>query len=262
MKHFIALFLVLAVIPLASPQEPLQKATIDDDDMQVKFTLFNRKSLTMKHFIALFLVLAVIPLASPQEPLQKATIDDDDMQVHKDKRVISAGTAIAVGQFSINVLNNVLAAIGKVSRKIAIGVENESGLKWEALNVFFRYGASDITLPMKVENAKALLYTARKSHSIFMTGTSAVFTYSMSDGNTLAVLFVVPYNKLSFSNWWNVKVYNGRKMADWRMWKELYNKNPFPANAWHQRNLGYGVKVKGYMTNAGEATLQIRISKA
>ncbi|KXJ13840.1 Cytolysin-3 [Exaiptasia diaphana] len=182
--------------------------------------------------------------------------------MHKDKRVISAGTAIAVGQFSINVLNNVLAAIGKVSRKIAIGVENESGLKWEALNVFFRYGASDITLPMKVENAKALLYTARKSHSIFMTGTSAVFTYSMSDGNTLAVLFVVPYNKLSFSNWWNVKVYNGRKMADWRMWKELYNKNPFPANAWHQRNLGYGVKVKGYMTNAGEATLQIRISKA
>lgn len=180
----------------------------------------------------------------------------------EDKRiVVEAGTVIAVGEFSIGVLNNILTAIGSVTRKIAIGVDNESGLRWTALNVFFAYGASDITLPRTVQNTEALLYSARKSHNIFTTGAAGVFTYRMSDGNTLAVMFSVPYNKVSYRNWWNVKIYSGTTLADRNMWLELYRTNPFRANKWHHKDLGYGLRVEGFMTSAGEATLEIHIKQ-
>ena len=50
------------------------------------------------------------------------------------------------------VLESVLDRIGSFHRKVAVGVDNESGYKWTALNVFFYSGKSDVVKPHEVES--------------------------------------------------------------------------------------------------------------
>ena len=50
------------------------------------------------------------------------------------------------------VLESVLDRIGSFYRKVAVGVDNESGYKWTALNVYFYSGTSDEVIPHKVES--------------------------------------------------------------------------------------------------------------
>jgi len=42
--------------------------------------------------------------------------------------------------------------MGSISRKIAIGIDNESGYNWEATNVYFFSGTSDHSLPERVDS--------------------------------------------------------------------------------------------------------------
>ena len=63
-------------------------------------------------------------------------------------------TVIAGVQLSIAGLKKVLQAIDDVERKIAIGVDNESGDTWQQPTVYFRSGTSDTSLPNKLEDGK------------------------------------------------------------------------------------------------------------
>jgi len=78
---------------------------------------------------------------------------------------------------------------------------------------------------------------------------------------TLAVMFSVPFDYTWYENWWNVKLYKGKKYASYTIYKDMYyNQYPFQGDSgWHYRQLGAGLKIKGYMSDSGQAVLQIRV---
>lgn len=172
---------------------------------------------------------------------------------------IGAGSVIDGVALSYHVLKEMRV---KYSRQVAIGVDNESQKYWTAANVYFYSGTSDSILPHSVPTSKALLYSARKTSGV-ARGAVGVFTYHMSDGNTLAVLFSVPFDYTWYSNWWNVKVYSDHKPADYSMYYDMYyDKASEGDNSWHYKSIGYGLKIKGFMTSSSKASLAIHVQKA
>jgi hypothetical protein len=175
-----------------------------------------------------------------------------------------AGAVIEGASLTFGILDKILTVLGDINRKIAIGVDNESGRAWTAQNAYFFSGTSDVVLPASVPNTKAFLYDAQKDRGPVATGVVGVLAYSLSNGNTLGILFSVPYDYNWYSNWWNIKLYKGIKRADRVMYYDLYYyANPHKGdNGWHDNKLGYGLKSKGFMTSSGQATLKIRVSRA
>ena len=80
---------------------------------------------------------------------------------------------------------------------------------------------------------------------------------------TLGVLFSIPYDYNLYSNWWNVKLYIGKKQADYDMYYDLYYyANPFKGdNGWHHRDLGSRLKIRGSMASSGQATFELHVTK-
>jgi hypothetical protein len=161
---------------------------------------------------------------------------------------------IAGGALGADVLGKALGSLGDIDRKIVIGVGNESEKSWTALNAYLSSGTSDVVLPEEVPNTKAFLYKAQKDRGPVATGVVGVLAYSMSDGNTLGILFSVPFDYNLYENWWNVKLYAERsKHTDESMYNDLYyNTKPHQGdNGWYEKTLGYGLKSKGCMTSSG-----------
>ena len=63
-------------------------------------------------------------------------------------------SVIAGASLGITVLKEVLAAIGSVNRKIAIGIDNESGFNWKTPSHYFFSGTSDQTMPYHLKSGK------------------------------------------------------------------------------------------------------------
>ena len=73
-------------------------------------------------------------------------------------------------------------------------------------------------------------------------------------------MYSVPYNHFWYSNWWNVKLYDGCRRADKSIYEEMYYGNPFEGDKiTHERKLGSNLKFEGSMTGSGQATLQIKV---
>ena len=145
-------------------------------------------------------------------------------------------------------------------RKVNISIENLSKKTWSPINIYYYSGESDQEPPKQVEDGETLEYNARNKRS-WPTGVVGVLAYSTGDGKTLAVMFSVAFDYNLYSNWWNVKVYEGRKRAGYRMYKSLYYAKPFKGdNGWYERSIGNGLNVKGAMSSSGKATLKIRVS--
>ena len=108
---------------------------------------------------------------------------------------------------------------------------------------------------------KALMYGARKTAGPVATGAVGVLTYYVPRiGRTLAVMFSVPFDYNWYENWWNVKLYRGKRRADYDMWRDLYYyASPLRANGWHDRDLGSICKFSGSMSSSGQATLEIHV---
>ena len=159
-------------------------------------------------------------------------------------------------------LKTLLDSISSVSRKIAIGIVNETPYKWEALNTYFVSGTSESVLPEFVTKGNVALYTAKKRSGPVANGSVGVFAYYMKGAHkTIAVMFSVTFDYNIFSNWWNVKIYPGKERATHDMYKSMYYNDPFKGdNSWHIENVN-GFQVKGTMRNCGECLLQLRISK-
>lgn len=100
---------------------------------------------------------------------------------------IAAGVIIEGTLLGLEILNTILDTLGNINRKVAIGVDNESGYEWEAINVYFSSGTSDDVLPMEVPSGKINV-------------------------NYVKIL------KLSFSN---------NTEAKWKVWSFLITTNPF-----------------------------------
>ena len=105
------------------------------------------------------------------------------------------GTVIAAAALTQEFLKNLLDSMVSVNQKIAIGIENGTPYKWQALNTYFYHGTSDIILPEFVKDGKAGLYTARKALGPVARGVVGVFTYYMEGADkTVAVMFSVPFH--------------------------------------------------------------------
>ena len=123
-----------------------------------------------------------------------------------------------------------------------------------------------MVLPHTVKHNQALLYDSHKTEGPVARGAAGVMAYHMSDGNTLAVLFMVPfaYNLYPSGNMWNVKIYSGRKRANYKMYKQMYyGNNPLKGDdGYHVKFLGHGLKVRGYLNSSGMAIVKIRVYRA
>ena len=95
------------------------------------------------------------------------------------------------------------------------------------------------------------------------TGAVGVLVYYIpSKKMTLAVMWSVPFDYDFYQNWWNVKLYHGKRSADKSMYEDLYYHNsPFKPNGWKHRDLGSGLSAGGSMSSSGEAQLEIQISQ-
>ena len=174
--------------------------------------------------------------------------------------VAAAGEVIAIADF--RGLKNVLDALGSIQRKIAIGVANESDDNWTAIGTHFYSGTSDVILPNVVPKKKVALYTARKTAGPVATGAVGVMGYKMGNGNTLGVMFSVPFDYNLYSNWWNAKVYEGDKPADKNMYHDLYDNADFKGDDhWHEKDIGGGYAVRGAMSSSGQCTFECYIKK-
>lgn len=172
-----------------------------------------------------------------------------------------ADTLISAAHLNSVILQTIVDNIARVNRKIAIGVINETPSSWTAQCPFFKSGTSDAVLPEFVKSGEAALYSARRRHTSFLVGAVGMFTYYMPDAEkTLAVMFSVPYDYRLFDNWWNAKVYRGKKKADSGTWNELYHENPFKGDgSWCNKEIGEGYRMKGVMTGAAACTLELKI---
>ena len=75
-------------------------------------------------------------------------------------------------------------------------------------------------------------------------------------------MFSVPVDYNLYQNWWNAKLYPGNKDASYDQYNDLYyHANPFKANGWQERSLGFGLKFRGSMSASGQATLEIKVLK-
>lgn len=61
---------------------------------------------------------------------------------------------IAAATLGFSVLQQVLTELGSVKRKIAIGISNKSGMKWQAINARLKHGTSDQVLPYQILSGK------------------------------------------------------------------------------------------------------------
>lgn len=66
----------------------------------------------------------------------------------------NAGDVIAGAGLGLEVLKEVLGALGSYDRKISIGIDNESGYSWDKPSVYFYSGTSDKNLPYSVADGK------------------------------------------------------------------------------------------------------------
>ena len=127
-----------------------------------------------------------------------------------------------------------------------------------------KHSHSFLTKVKRFSAGKAVLYGPRKTDGPVATGAVGVFTYYIPGKHaTLAVMWSVPFDYNWYQNWWNVKLYSGKGKATQGVYEDLYyDANPFRANGWHTRNLGYGLKFRGSMSSSGKATLEIHVNTA
>ena len=66
--------------------------------------------------------------------------------------IVDTASVITGAALGVVALDTFLKNMASSSRKIAIGIENESGYKWTALNVYFYSGTSDKVMPHEVDS--------------------------------------------------------------------------------------------------------------
>ena len=68
---------------------------------------------------------------------------------------VAPGIIIAGASLTLGLLQSILGIMGDVSRKCAIGVDNESGFDWEQGSTYFYSGTADENLPFSLPSGKS-----------------------------------------------------------------------------------------------------------
>ena len=156
-------------------------------------------------------------------------------------------------------LDNFLDKIGNRARRIAVGVCNETTVTWNEAQVYFFSGRSSSILPYEVQPGMALAWSARKN-LWRLEGAVAAFGYYMGDGNTLGVMFSVPYDQNLYTNQWNAKVYQRKRKIDRNMYRDLCRHAIKGDGSWQTiQDIGCGYSMRGTMTESATSKLEIHI---
>ena len=128
----------------------------------------------------------------------------------------------------------------------------------------FHYCHEITVTNMLVSLGEAILWGARKTSGPIARGAVGVFTYYIPVlDKTLAIMYSVPFDYNLFRNWWNVKLYSGRRGASKQTFRDMDGSDKVKGdNAWYTRNLGSGLSVKGAMGSTGQSELEIRVGIA
>ncbi|XP_028397903.1 DELTA-stichotoxin-She4b-like [Dendronephthya gigantea] len=197
---------------------------------------------------------------------KEKSLDESDRGNENEGKVSKRGLAAAIPliELGVTVLQSVLEALGNIERKIAIGIGNNTPYEWRADGVYFRSGTSDEFLPASVSSDEGAIFPARKTSGPVATGVVGVLCYYIpKKQKSLCVMFSVPFDYNLHSNWWNVKMFSGRKSPDQGLYENLYYSKPYKGdNRYHTQNLGYGfIMEEGIMNSAGNARLLINIAE-
>ena len=207
-----------------------------------------------KNTFVLFFSSTELPIAVYQED------NEEDAEAHDQ---VTAAAVIAGAELTVALLTQVLDTLGSISRKIAIGISNEGSTVWSTPGVYHFSGTSDTTPPYKVKPNQAMIYEARKTTGPVARGAVGVIGYRMSDGNTIAVMFSVPFDYNLYENQWNARVYPGKVLIGKNLYEDLYHGHfPFKGDdSWHEKNIGRGYHVRGVMSSSGTSTLNVHITQ-
>ena len=106
-----------------------------------------------------------------------------------------------------------------------------------------------------------MIWGARKTSGPIPRGAAGVFTYYIEAWKkTLAIMYSVPFDYNLFRNWWNVKLYSGRREADNKTFSDMDGSDRVKGdNTWHTKKLDSGVSVKGAMGSTGQSELEIKV---
>ncbi|CAB4006202.1 actinoporin [Paramuricea clavata] len=202
---------------------------------------------------------------APVAHIDNGILNGKEEDSHNPKKRIVAATAavVSAGAVTISALIAAVNAIGNVQRKISIGITNDGRYQFEALNTYFFSGTSDQVLPNYVPPNKGVIYTARKTSGAATGAVGVISFYITNEDITLCVLFSVPYDYNLYSNWWNAKVYQGKKYANYNAYNDLYySSSPFKGdNRYHSKSLGWHYTAKGVMSSSGTGYLQLSVKK-
>ena len=179
------------------------------------------------------------------------------------KMQVAAGDILSAASLGVTILTTLLSGMAQASRRVAIGISNEGSTIWSKPEVYYFSGTSDIIPPYEVQPGKALTYTARKSNGPVATGVVGLIGYRMSDGNTIAVMFSIPFDYNLYENQWNARVYPGKVPIGYALYDDQYYliKSYKGDNRWHEKDLGQGYHVRGAMSSSGGATLEVHITQ-
>lgn len=177
------------------------------------------------------------------------------------KRKVESGTVIAGSELTLPLLKHLLATQNDDNLIIAIGVENQSGYKWQEPTVHFHSGTAEESLPYSLDDGKAVLYQPYSDNDL---GPQGVLTYYIPTiHSTLAVMFYNPSSDhISYQNRWNVKLYNGNVVASYSIYRKMYVSDSIVGDGqWYVRDLGFDIEFRGSMTHFSQATLDIHVLK-
>lgn len=180
-----------------------------------------------------------------------------------DPYVLALGV-IAFASLFLSVFRLIIQALDQITRSVTLRVFNYSSHPITGRTAYFYSGTSDIIPPDQLQRQGYLRYSARKTKGPTASGTVGVVTYETETGNTVAIMFSVPFDYVLYTNWWNVKIYQGKRQANYAMYRELYYRsNALKGNdEWRDikdKRMQFGIEARCVMSSSGNATLHVHL---
>ncbi|XP_044167121.1 DELTA-thalatoxin-Avl1a-like [Acropora millepora] len=162
-------------------------------------------------------------------------------------------------EFNDEMLSKVLDELEGEGPKLAVGIENQSGEKWEEFSVN-HLCVSDPRHTEKVHHEEVLVIGIAGTTDKGLIEVTSSFIKGIN--KTLAVMWFLRSRELTIGNLWNINLYHGDRKANDPMLLEMFHSQTIEADTkkngtLHDSNL----KFDGFMSKSGQATLKITVDK-
>ena len=178
-----------------------------------------------------------------------------------DPATVKAGAEVV-----LKILNELLAYLGAIDRKISIAINNYPSTTLR-MPKFACWSGDVVDTTLRVGGDRAGFFTAQKKWGAY--GTAGVLTYGIDGADKrLAVMWSVPKGAL-YKNWFKVSVVPRSTATDVALFDDMYYDNHklttgdcAPADGGSAAWTSNGYRLEGVMGTSGETTLNISIEKA